>query len=99
MSLQPDSKSLQPPLFDRLGGAPAIEQAVDRLYEFILADAELAPVFAATNLEWLKDQQVAFIGQALGGPAAYEGRDMRAAHAHLNVTSRQFELNKEFSRL
>jgi hemoglobin len=33
-----------------------------------------------------------FLTAALGGPDAYEGRDMRAAHAHLHITDTDFGL-------
>jgi methyl-accepting chemotaxis protein len=80
-----------PSLFERLGGVPAIKLAVEQFYERVLADPELAPFFADTNMAWLKARQNAFFIQALGGPPVYKGRDMRSAHAHLPIEPRHFE--------
>jgi methyl-accepting chemotaxis protein len=80
-----------PSLFERLGGVPAIKLAVEQFYDRVLADPELAPFFAHTNMGWLKARQNAFFIQALGGPPVYKGRDMRSAHAHLPIEPRHFE--------
>jgi methyl-accepting chemotaxis protein len=80
-----------PSLFERIGGVPAIKLAVEQFYDRVLADPELAPFFAHTNMDWLKARQNAFFIQALGGPPVYKGRDMRSAHAHLPIEPRHFE--------
>jgi len=80
-----------PSLFERLGGVPAVKLAVEQFYDRVLADPELAPFFADTNMAWLKARQNAFFIQALGGPPVYKGRDMRSAHAHLPIAPRHFE--------
>jgi methyl-accepting chemotaxis protein len=78
-------------LFDRLGGTDAITAAVDRFYQRVLADAELAPFFARTNMTWLRKRQALFLAQALGGPANYPGRDMRTVHEHMAITADNFD--------
>jgi len=80
------------PLFDRLGGEPTIRAVVDAFYDSVLQDDELRPFFDATNLDWLKRSQVKFFTQALGGPQVYEGRPMRPAHGHLEITQNHFDL-------
>ena len=40
----------------------------------------------------LETHQRMFLTAALGGPDAYEGRDMRAAHAHLPITDADFDV-------
>ena len=77
-------------LYAKLGGKAAIEAVVDAFYERVLADAELAPFFAQTNMAWLKSRQAQFFTQALGGPAAYKGKPMAAAHAGLAIETRHF---------
>src|SRR3954451_11129747 len=74
-------------LFDRLGGMDAVTAAVDRFYQRVLADAELAPFFARPNITWLRKRQALFLAQALGGPADYPGRDMRTVHERLAITA------------
>lgn len=80
----------QPSLYESLGGARAIAAAVDVFYERVLLDPSLAPAFAGVSLLRLKHHQRTFLTQALGGPVAYAGRDLRAAHAGLAITHAQF---------
>jgi len=84
-------QALQPTLYERLGGAPAISAVVDAFYERVLADGDLRPFFVQTNLQWLKGRQKQFFGQALGGPEIYKGRPMREAHAHLPIEQKHFD--------
>jgi hemoglobin len=60
-------------IYHRLGGHASIVAAIDGLYDGILGDAELTGFFANTDVDWLKRQQVAFVGMALGGPERYRG--------------------------
>jgi hemoglobin len=78
-------------LFQSIGGAPAIAAAVEIFYERVLADPAVAPAFAGIPLARLKHHQRAFLTRALGGPAYYAGRDMRAAHAGLAITDEHFD--------
>lgn len=70
-------------LYERLGGAPAIEAAVDIFYGKVLADERLKHFFVNTDLARLRQHQKAFLTLAFGGPAAYSGRGLRAAHQGL----------------
>src|SRR5512141_735065 len=78
-------------IYDRIGGAPALQAAVDAFYVRVLADPALKPFFEKTNLAALKTRQRAFFGQALGGPEVYRGRDMRSAHARFQITQNHFD--------
>jgi hemoglobin len=77
-------------IYHRLGGHASIVAAIDGLYDGILGDAELTGFFANTDVDWLKRQQVAFVGMALGGPERYRGRSMREGHAHLGIREKHF---------
>jgi hemoglobin len=72
--------------YDRIGGGPAVKGVVERFYELILADEQLAGFFDGTDMTSLKRHQVLLISQVLGGPANYDGRDLREAHAGLDIT-------------
>jgi methyl-accepting chemotaxis protein len=89
MSAEP-VPSTTPTLYERLGGRPAIQAAVERFYQRLLADRRIAPMFAHTPMSRQISHQVAFLTVALGGVANYTGRDMRSAHAHLGITQAQF---------
>ncbi len=70
-------------LFQRLGGAPAVEAAVDLFYEKVLADPQISHFFEGTNMAIQKAKQQAFLTMVFGGPARYSGQDLRQAHAPL----------------
>jgi hemoglobin len=81
-----------PTLYERLGGAPAIEAVVDELYRRILADPDLAPFFGRVNLRSQRGRMQAFVAMVTGGPAEYRGRDMKTAHRRHAITDRHFDL-------
>jgi hemoglobin len=70
-------------LYERAGGQAAIMAAVDLFYEKVIADEVTRPYFAGLDLRAQVRKQTAFMAWALGGPAEYKGRDLRAAHAEL----------------
>src|SRR5579871_5564810 len=78
-------------IYDRIGGAAAVQATVEAFYVRVLADPELQPFFENTNMTVLKAGQRAFFGQVLGGPEVYRGRDMRSAHANLQITQQHFD--------
>lgn len=67
-------------LFERLGGRVAVEAAVVKFYEKVLADPMLNPFFQNTNMEKQQESQTKFMIAAFGGPNEYTGADMRTAH-------------------
>jgi hemoglobin len=76
--------------FERVGGAPAVKAVVDRFYEQVLADADLARYFApldGAGMAQLKRHQVAMISQVLDGPREYTGRELAEAHRPLNISA------------
>jgi truncated hemoglobin YjbI len=70
-------------LFDRLGGAPAVQAATEIFYRKVLADPVLAHYFDDADMDRQIAKQAAFLTMALGGPNHYSGRDLRTAHASL----------------
>jgi hemoglobin len=70
-------------LFERLGGAPAMEAAVDIFYRKVLSDDRISRFFDDVDMERQAAKQKAFLTMVTGGPANYTGQDMRRGHAHL----------------
>ncbi|MGL1834869.1 group I truncated hemoglobin [Rhodocyclaceae bacterium SMB388] len=70
-------------LYDRLGGASAVDAAVDLFYAKVLADARIRHLFMNTDIDLLRRHQKDFLMLAVGGASAYDGRSMRAAHQAL----------------
>src|SRR5437660_1408604 len=67
-------------IFERLGGAGAIDLAVDKFYEKVLADERIKHFFQGTNMERQREMQKKFLTYAFGGSSSYNGRSMRVAH-------------------
>jgi hemoglobin len=80
-----------PSIYARLGGQDAVKLAVDRLFERLIGDPELAPYFADKDVDRHARHVRPFIAAALGGPELYRGRDMAAAHAGLGITDAHFD--------
>ncbi|WP_433361678.1 group I truncated hemoglobin [Actinoplanes sp. CA-142083] len=78
--------------YARVGGEPAVTEAVNRLYRVILADDRLSPYFEHVDIGQLKTHMVALLSQVLGGPEAYSGRDLRMAHTGLGITREHYDL-------
>jgi hemoglobin len=78
-------------IYDAIGGQAALEAAVQRFYDRVTADAELASFFEGMDLRKLNTHQIAFLGQAIGGPMRYNGSGMQRAHAHMRIEQRHFD--------
>lgn len=68
-------------LFDKLGGAAAVDLAVDKFYERVLQDERINHFFAETDMVKQRAHQKAFLTYAFGGTDKYDGRYMREAHS------------------
>jgi hemoglobin len=72
-------------LFEQLGGAAAMDQAVDEFYRKMLSDERVAPFFDDVDMDRQIAKQKAFLTMVTGGPHQYSGADMQTAHAHLRA--------------
>ena len=79
-----------PSLYDRIGGQAAIDAAVDLFYTKVLADERVNHFFDDVNMNKQHSKQKQFLGHVLGGPNPYTGKDMRAAHKHLDLKEEDF---------
>lgn len=70
-------------IYERIGGAIAVDQAVDIFYRKVLRDPRIANFFDDVDMDRQIGKQKAFLTMVLGGPHAYAGKDMRSGHAHL----------------
>jgi len=73
----------QSSLYDRLGGEPAVDAAVDIFYRKVLADDRINQFFEGVDIAKQAAKQKSFLTFAFGGPNNYSGADMRTAHARL----------------
>lgn len=70
-------------LFEAIGGDAAVNLAVDKFYEKVMADDRINTFFAGVDMQRQASKQKAFLTMVFGGPNRYTGRNMRVAHAHL----------------
>jgi len=78
-------------LYDRLGRRDAIVLVVkDFVEQRVAKDARINGMFANTDIPDLEAKLVDQICQATGGPCTYTGKDMRTAHAGMNIKDADF---------
>jgi hemoglobin len=87
----PQDKSL----YERLGGKKAITAVVDQFVTNVAGDARINHYFAPdvadpARLATFKTNLVNQICQGSGGPCKYTGKDMKTAHAGMNITDADF---------
>ena len=70
-------------LYDELGGAAALDAAVDIFYRKVLSDDRISSFFDGVDMDRQAAKQKAFLTMVFGGPNSYSGLDMRKGHAHL----------------
>jgi len=70
-------------LFEKLGGAAAVDLAVDKFYQRVLQDDRIKHFFADVDMVKQRAHQKAFLTYAFGGTDKYDGRYMREAHKEL----------------
>ena len=85
-----------PSLYDRLGGVKAITAVVDDFVARAAADKRIGAFFSGTaadpkRLAALKQNLVDQVCQATGGPCKYKGKDMKSAHAGMNISNADFD--------
>ncbi|HEY8378593.1 MAG TPA: group 1 truncated hemoglobin [Nannocystis sp.] len=82
-ALTPGKDRQMQSLYEELGGAAAIDTAVDIFYRKVLADERISRFFDGVDMERQAAKQKAFLTMVTGGPNNYTGKDMRDGHAHL----------------
>jgi hemoglobin len=76
-------------LYHQLGGYDAIAAVVDDVIKRLVADPKLSKFFVGlddVHKAELRQHFVDFLCFKTGGPCYYTGRDMKTAHAGLNIT-------------
>ena len=86
-------------LFERIGGEAAVDAAVDKFYEHVLADGRIKHFFEGVDMAQLARHQKRFMTYAMGGLPDYPGQSLRAAHRglveNLGLTDRHFDAVQE----
>lgn len=77
-------------LFADMGGQPGIDRVVDASVDAYLADPRIKVIFDESNLDRIRAEFKVQFCQVAGGPCAYAGHDMTAAHKGLHLTNADF---------
>ena len=83
-------KAAKDSIYNRLGGQAAIDAAVEIFYKRVLSDKRVNHFFEDVNMKKQRAKQKAFLAAAFGGPVPYKGKDMRKAHASLDLNESDF---------
>jgi hemoglobin len=82
-------------LFERLGGSPGIARIVDEVAARHLENPAISARFRPyveppQKLKELKAHLAHFLELGSGGPQRYTGRDMKSAHAGMNISPAEY---------
>jgi hemoglobin len=83
-----------PSLYKRLGGYDAIAAVTDDFIGRLASDASLSRFFVGHSTDSLRRIRQNVVDQlcaATGGPCYYTGRDMKASHAGLGITEKDWD--------
>lgn len=81
-------------LYEKLGGKQAIDAVVVELTNKMMKDSQLGKYcngFSKEKVERNRQLVASFICKATGGPCDYKGKDMKSAHAGLNLTDKDWD--------
>jgi len=79
-------------LFDRIGGSDGLTRIVDSMYDRVLADPKLQPIFEHANMERVRKMQFEFLAGAFDGPLNYAGVELTAVHRNRGIRAQHFAL-------
>ena len=88
--MQSSQSELQKSLFERIGGMPAVNAAVDIFYQKVITDPIVGHFFAQIDMERQAGKLKGFLAYAFGAPMNYDGKSMRQAHAHMQLQEAHF---------
>jgi len=77
-------------LFERLGGEKGIRKISNDIVDLHTKNEVISARFASSDLTKLKDTVTKFFISGSGGPQIYEGKDMRTAHQHMNISDNEY---------
>jgi hemoglobin len=78
------------PLFDLAGGEPGLRRVVERFVDRVFDDVMIGYLFRAADRARVKQKEFEHAAEVLGGPVAYTGRPLAAAHGPHRIRGGQF---------
>ena len=81
----------KPSLFARLGGEANVRKIVNDVLDKNSANPLIAHHFNNVDMKGLKQKAFEFFSMGTGGPHQYTGKDMKTAHANMNISSEEYD--------
>ena len=81
----------KPSLFERLGGEANVRKIVNDVLDKNSSNPLIAYHFSNIDMKGLKQKAFEFFSMGTGGPHQYTGRDMKAAHANMNISIEEYD--------
>lgn len=78
-------------LYESIGGSFGVAALVERFYEKVLEDPQLAPFFKHTSMDRLRRMQAEFFSAALDGPVSFGFTAIAHAHQGRGITLPDFQ--------
>ncbi len=82
-------------LYCRLGGYDAVAAFVDDLLPRLTSDPQIGDYWKGHCKDSMRAHRqmiVDFLGESLGGPVNYRGRDMKTSHEGLDISERDWKI-------
>ncbi|KAF4673878.1 hypothetical protein FOL46_006286 [Perkinsus olseni] len=81
------------PMYDRIGGEPALTKLIDIVYDKALVDTSLRSFLEKNKakVSSIKKKMIQFLCGITGGPTSYDANDMLPAHYNMNITDYHFD--------
>ena len=81
----------KPPLFERLGGEVNVRKIVNDVLDKNSSNPLIAHHFNNIDMKSLRQKAFEFFSMGTGGPHQYTGRDMKTAHANMNISIEEYD--------
>jgi hemoglobin len=80
------------------GGAERLREILVDFYDRVFADVMIGYLFKRANKERLVERELELALSAMGEDVAYQGKDLRAAHAPHQIQGGHFERRQQILR-
>jgi len=85
-------------LYDAVGGLPTLHKVHKIFYDKIYADVWLGQFFAGHDQKFIEIRQTQFMGEKMGGPDPYPGKEIGMVHEAMYITQELYELRHALLR-
>jgi hemoglobin len=82
-------------LFDAVGGLPTLERVHKRFYDKVYTHPWLGKFFEGHKQELIENRQTQFMGEKMGGPIVYPGKDPEITHRAMFITEELFAVRRQ----